>query len=430
VDGDVFDVSPSRLLYSRFDGVLVARERAGGAEVELGPVLSTPSNFLFTPFAARLTSAGAVWVTPQLGSQTCADPQEAWEWRNGSTHRIWQACGGEPTALVGDFFAAGVAVSGGIAAGVLVHNAATGDEHTATWPAPVGSWRLAPDGAVFGVEAGGQRRVFRFQAGAMTTLAAPPPGAVVGADGVNVAFSGADVTVLSPATSHTTKLTGLLQPSAGGTPLVMRGGWSAFNANSSSGTSQVWTAAPDGTLLQVTGFGTPSRFEAIDGAGNWTAVKGNTFDASARRILGTLAVSNVVSTTLGTAVPRCDGWYVLMGNTAFSIPGAPVPPGECAPASTPDAGTDNDGGDGGQLGDGGAGDGGAVADASPGTDGSGGDDAGGGVSHDAGAGGDGGGGSNDGGGGCSMSAAPSTPVVTPWLALGALALVRRRRRTA
>jgi hypothetical protein len=204
---------------------------------------------------------------------------------------------------------------------------------------------------------------------------------------------------------------------------LVNNGWVAY-ATLANGVRQVSSLAPDGGITQLSVYNSDSVIEALARSGEVIFVNGGS-----RYRRQPPALPEAIGSTLGMAVPGCDGWYVMMGGTLFQIAETADAGAGCAPM---DAGTSAEGGvDGGSIDDGG------TVDATiPRTDSGPSPGAEGGLPGDAGARqGDEAGGPaqaapSTGGGGCALAANPRDSGTTPWECVGALVAaaswVRRR----
>jgi MYXO-CTERM domain-containing protein len=256
--------------------------------------------------------------------------------------------------------------------------------------------------------------IYRYRAGSITQLAASnsdSSGWGVATDGVEVIL---DVLDVGPVDHFVRLVNGVEEritgPDGGAiVGPVQNNGWIAY-LTSTDGLPEVWVRAPDGTKTQHSNLNI-----AADSRAPWSAAKpGQGYELSSRGELmftagGTRymrhppAPPETINTDLGRAIPRCDGWYVVMGNTLFQVSG------------TEDAGSNCD------LVDAGA------PDATlPGDDAA--------VPSNADAGGSDAGTSGDlGGGGCDGGCAIGSPIMQTGgplaaLAVGLAAMLRRRRR--
>jgi hypothetical protein len=95
---------------------------------------------------------------------------------------------------------------------------------------------------------------------------------------------------------------------------AVNGGWTAFTKGDPSGYRQVWTRAPDGSLRQVSTFGTASQIRALAPDGRVVFENGN------NRFLASPGSAPMrVGYSIGTVLWR-DGRFVeLLGGSAFEV---------------------------------------------------------------------------------------------------------------
>jgi hypothetical protein len=254
--GAILDDSPERTLFLADDMNPSVLEKSNAAIVQLSPSA-------YRILDGRVTDHGALSLT-KLTPEVFFDGWRVVELRDGVVTTVAEAT---RLQVKGDY--------------ALVGNQLFGDLNAGTWETvPVGSIAngsgVGPNGD-FVYAAGTPRQIFRYRAGVPTQLTSTAVASVSpDTDGVNVAYkqingaqdtlairlvtAGGDDILLADLTGYDNYFASPPHD------YVTNGGWTAFT-KPVGGFLQVWKRAPDGTISQVSFFGSDATIDALSSDG-------------------------------------------------------------------------------------------------------------------------------------------------------------------
>jgi hypothetical protein len=344
VPGFIFDFDSTRILYRRADDSLVLRDRLSQSESVIGTANSQGDT---APYGV-LTSAGAAWISSDASPMCALGTLHAWYWNGGQAMPFGVATCGDvsaqpPATFAGDWALLLPSASSGGNLALTTLNLATGQQVQNAFPfgtgnIEVGTWAIDRSSDVFVPTAGNQGTlVYESRAGTATNIGMVGGSAFsfsnfVVTDGENLVFSvdttnvGYQINRFSIA-AGTSELLGtpMNSPPSPGTygNYQANNGWVAY-VQQSSGVNQVWSESPMGTKTQLSVYNTNSTVDALGPTGEVMFLNGGDSAAgvtSGRYLRIPPALPARINSQLGAAAARCDGWYVQMGGSLFSVTG-------------------------------------------------------------------------------------------------------------
>jgi hypothetical protein len=328
VPGFILDFDATRVLYRKDDGSVVIKDRSALSEMTIGNV-SQGSGAL--PLEGHLTSTGAMWFSTGTTPACVGNTYLAFSWTPGAqATQVGAACA-FPFIVTGDWAMSYTAT------GFTLLNLTTNQTTQHPFPQPTneagtimggrGEGVATPSGDIFGFVQEPDLvtlSIYRDQGGVLTRL------------GTSISKQGGSLWPITDGTSivynafnfdgnYSLSLFSNGADTFLGQPQSVQfqreayqivNGWVAFSQRSAA-VAQVWLRSPQGTSRQVSIYNTDSTIDALSGAGEVMFLNAD------QRYLGTQSSPpELVSSALGNAVARCDGWYVKMGGTVFRVAAA------------------------------------------------------------------------------------------------------------
>jgi hypothetical protein len=340
VNGYILDFDATRILYCGATNAVI-RDRQTQAETVIGPCsFVVPYQSVTGPPTGQFTSVGAVWFGSTPAAGTC--PMEV------GFGYFWTGPGQQPSSLgsgcedatVGIYAIAGdYATRNGDGIGVELIDLATGQSSVHDFPvltSDAGGIRSSlqlpaiptTSGDIWGIVPGVDLvslGIYRDHQGVVTQLATTPgmPGyqLLPVTDGNDLVFNvygsdgNADYRIAlyaNGAVQHLGQPGGFwfTPPKA----YQVNNGWVAYTA-AVNGVGQVFTQSPSGVATMQSVYNSDSVVDALAPTGEVMFINGG----NRYRRQGSALPEQITSSTLGVAVPGCDGWYVKMGGTLFQV---------------------------------------------------------------------------------------------------------------
>lgn len=311
--GSVLDFSDGRALVS-------TPETAGGETLRILQPGDTTTVFDVVgrqslPGSAFLTSAGAIFVSEEVGAST--------------SHLLHEHRGGVTTTLAGGYVSH-LAVEGDFALWrtsqdppLYLRNLATTQTDVVATDAANTGYDVSDEGNVAYWTQGSQQIRFVPLGGTAVDFSGPLQNTYPLVDDTLVVyrrhsagFADSEVRLLSPS-GVDLGLTPPVQSSLeAGRDYAIRDGWVAYTQHGTAAEVQVWVRAPAGDVTQVTQFGSRSEIEALGSAGRVVLAH------AGARYLAESPYTTLVP--LGKAAGRVlwrDGTFVvLLGGSVFTLP--------------------------------------------------------------------------------------------------------------
>jgi hypothetical protein len=329
VPGLIFDFDATRILYRKADNSVVIRDRQTQADTIVG---SASSGSTIAPFGV-LTSAGAGWVSSDPPSAPCGlGSASAWYWNGGNATQFapqpWCQPDSNPLAQFAGDWALPIPPAAAVdsPSTFTTINLVTGASVMHSFAVNHGNdlgWAVTSSGDVLLLAAGNPNAtLYRDHGGTITSFDAGGPAGGLITDGTIVAFG---VTVDGGSWLDLLELSSGMQRLVCASPVAyqVNGSWTACVQNL-NGVNQVSSVSPSGTSTQLSIYNTNSSIDALGPTGEVMFVNGGDADAgvaAGRYLRMPPALPERINSQLGTAVARCDGWYIKMGGTLFQVSG-------------------------------------------------------------------------------------------------------------
>lgn len=322
--GRILDVQPDRVLLldrtwtNTASDVLRIRTRATGDEVTLPTPPGIKNMFVDSAF---LAPKGAVFAADDRNNEFFR--KRLYEWRDGALVDLGELF--SPVEVRGGF-ALWEYFDTATSAIVLVLRDLTAGTTTEVARGGQALGDLAANGDVVYASQG---NIFRFRGGTTTQLTNDAQDFTNGSpvtDGINVVYqrqpknsptAGFTLTLLD-SNGARADLSTLPSPPQQG-DYQAAGGWVAFPKPGVGGVAQFWTRAPDGSLRQVSFFGTQSALNRLGSDGGVTF-----YNTGSGRIYLRRAGDPLIDFAAGFPSTFSLGgqWYAFIGRTLFRLPTA------------------------------------------------------------------------------------------------------------